>query len=138
MFAFRTSATLVFVGLLLSGCSSKPSYQEADVYPVSGSVSVNGKPAAGVIVVFHPQTDTGMTKGNKPYTTTGEDGTFQVTTYVTGDGAPAGEYIVTLIWPVNPRGPSPDRLKGRYAKPEQSEIKVTIQEGENNLPKWEL
>ncbi len=138
MSAFNTFSILMVTGLLFSGCNSRPAYQEADVFPVSGSVSVAGKPAAGVVVVFHPQSDTGMTKGNKPYTTTGEDGTFQVTTYTTGDGAPAGEYIVTLIWPVNPRGPSPDRLKGRYAKPDKSTITATIQQGENTLPKWEL
>ena len=138
MYAPTTILILVVSALLVSGCNSRPEYQEADVFPVSGSVSVDGKPAAGVVVVFHPQTDTGMTKGNKPYTTTGDDGTFQVTTYTTGDGAPAGEYIVTLIWPVNPRGPSPDRLKGRYAKPENSSITVTIQEGENKLPEWKL
>ena len=136
--ASRTYTILIAIGLMFSGCNSRPSYQEADVFPVSGSVSVDGKPAAGVVIVFHPQTDTGMTKGNKPFTTSGEDGTFEVTTYTTGDGAPIGEYIVTFIWPENPRGPTPDRLKGRYAKPEHSQITVTVQEGENQLPNWNL
>lgn len=136
--ASRTYTILIAIGFMFSGCNSRPSYQEADVFPVSGSVSVDGKPAAGVVIVFHPQTDTGMTKGNKPFTTSGEDGTFEVTTYTTGDGAPIGEYIVTFIWPENPRGPSQDRLKGRYAKPELSQITVTVQEGENQLPNWNL
>ncbi len=125
-------------GLLLVFAGCAPSYQEVEVYPVRGSVTVEGEPAGGVILVFHPQSDTGMTKGNKPFATTAEDGSFVATTYVTGDGAPAGEYIVTAIWPENPRGPSPDKLKGRYAKPDANGFAVTISAGENELPPWKL
>jgi hypothetical protein len=68
--------------------------------PVSGKVTVNGKPAAGVGVVFHPKDGNG-----RPATAeTSEDGTFQLTTMNPRDGALRGEYRVTLVWeePVHP------------------------------------
>ncbi|UUO07062.1 hypothetical protein M4951_01820 [Blastopirellula sp. J2-11] len=131
---------LAAICVACSACSSKPAWQETPVYPTSGSVSVKGKSAYGAVVIFHPQGDVGMTKGNKPYAKVAEDGSFEVTTYVSGDGAPAGEYVITIIWPKNPnaRGPSPDRLRGRYAIVEKSELKASIQAGDNLLPQWDL
>ena len=130
---------LLVICLVCSACG-EPSYQEVPVYPAAGQITVKGKPAYGAVVVFHPQGDVGMTKGNKPFAMVAEDGSFQATTYVTGDGAPAGDYIVTVVWPEDPhaRGPSPDRLRGRYATPERSDLKATIGPEENNLPPWNL
>src|SRR5215472_1146311 len=95
-------------------------------YPVRGEVFVGKgkarKPAAGAVVVFHP---TASAAGDVPRPTAhvGEDGTFELTTYVKGDGAPAGEYAITIEW-IPPRPPPPhwpkqigDRLKGRYSDP---------------------
>jgi hypothetical protein len=132
-------ALLLALCLCCSACG-EPDYQEVPIHPAAGKITVGGKPAFGAVVVFHPQGDVGMSKGNKPFAAVAEDGSFQATTYVTGDGAPAGDYVVTVIWPQDPhaRGPSPDRLRGRYATPEKSDLKVTIGEGENNLPTWEL
>ena len=81
-----------------------------------------------------------MAKGNKPFARVSEDGTFAVTTYDTGDGAPAGEFKVTVYWPADPdaRGPSPDRLKGRYRDPESTALVATFVEGENAPLEWDL
>ena len=74
-----------------------------------------------------------------------EDGTFTLTTFVAGDGAPAGEYAVTITWPLPtppdapPGDPPPgDRLKNRYNHPQKSAWKVTIREEDNDLPAFEL
>ncbi|WP_339907372.1 hypothetical protein [Symmachiella dynata] len=126
--------------VLLGGCSGEKEYVETPVFPVSGNVTVRGEPAYGAYVLLHPVGDVGLTKGNKPFARVGEDGVFNVTTYDTSDGAPAGEYKVTVIWPENPeaRGPSPDRLRGRYATPDKSVLKVTVEESNPKLPTWEL
>ena len=54
-------------------------------------------------------------------------------TYEAGDGIPPGEYAVTFKWqPFNlmTRDYGPDKFKGRYAKAESSEIKVSVSEGD--------
>ena len=64
-------------------------------FAVSGKVLDGTKPLANVAVVFHPVGD----DGPKPRGKTDADGAFSLTTYDTADGAPAGEYRVTLeLW----------------------------------------
>jgi hypothetical protein len=133
-------AAALLAGAACCGCSSGKDYVEVPFFPVCGELTVNGQPGAGAFIRFHPVTPVGLSKGNKPFARAGADGRFAVTTYDTGDGAPAGEYRVTIIWPEDPeaRGPSPDRLNGRDAAPEKSELRVTIKEAENTLERWEL
>ena len=128
---------LAFVSL--SSCQHK-SYVEVAVYPTSGTVRFKGEPAYGAYLTFHPDGDVGITKGNKPFGRAAKDGTFQVTTYDTNDGAPAGEYRVTVVWPEDPeaRGPSPDRLKGKYADPQSTPLRATVEAGKTELPPLEL
>src|SRR5437879_6143573 len=80
---------------LLPGCARdgrKP------VYPVHGRVlDGNNKPAAGALLIFHPieVSDLDLTK---PLAHVRDDGTFALTTYNKDDGAPEGEYAVTIEW----------------------------------------
>lgn len=131
--AFAVTAALV------AGCSDK-SYVEVAVHPVEGTLHAKGEPLYGAYLTFHPQGDVGMTKGNKPFARVEQDGSFRVTTYDTNDGAPAGSYAVTIYWPEDPesRGFSPDRLKEKFAKPEQPAFEVTIGGEPTQLPAWEL
>jgi hypothetical protein len=67
------------------------------------------------------------------------DGTFALSTFESGDGAPAGEYIVTirLHRAVQVEGdfvPGPNLLPVRYANAATSDIVVRISEGPNELP----
>jgi len=131
--------TCVLLGVA-SGCSREKNYVEAPIYPTSGKLLVDGEPAEGAFIMFHPVDEVGLTKGNKPFARVGKDGYFSLTTYDTHDGAPAGEYEVSIRWPENPnaRGPSPDRLEGRYATPEKSKLSVTIEPPKTILPPWDL
>lgn len=65
--------------------------------------------------------------------------------YKPNDGAPAGEYSVTVTWfdpppaGVNPESYSPvDKLAGRYATPEISPLKVNVTEDDNELEPFAL
>lgn len=62
------------------------------------------------------------------------DGTFEISTYTTGDGIPPGDYTLTFVWKkynLMSRGYSgPDKLKKRYDKPEKSKTKFSVTEGE--------
>lgn len=86
-----------------------------------------------------------------PAGSTDESGTFQLTTYEAGDGAPAGEYGVSLLWEatswpgMNAEGGMdpvitvrPDRLLNRFSSPEKSGLKATVIEGENSLEPFRL
>src|SRR5690349_13127404 len=70
---------------------------EPTLYAVEGKVLVNGEPAENLNVAFHPQ------GGDKnwfcPVGRTNSKGVFHLTTRSGADGAPAGEYSVTLVWP---------------------------------------
>ena len=124
--------------LCLASCSSKD-YGDHPPYPVSGQVLVNGQPANGARVVFHHLDGWGE-KSIVPQAVTGEDGRFVLSTYGTGDGAPAGDYRVVVAWPAYRRGRNvgPDRLMGKFAKPETSGMKAHIEPGPNELPPFDL
>jgi hypothetical protein len=126
---------------LLVGCSRGPRFN-----PVKGRVLWHGEPAAGARLIFHPLAETPGVP--KPSALVDENGYFHVGTYAPNDGAPAGEYIVTIDWfdlasqtasaDVGETPMSTDKLKGRYADPKRSSLHVTIKQGENTLPPFEL
>lgn len=129
------------LSLLAASCggSGRPK-----VYPVSGTLTVKGAPAAGAFVVFHPRGDQGQ-RALKPYGQVGADGVFQLTTFATNDGAPEGEYAVTVVWPApaRPNSPDPgetgpDRLDGRFKDPARPVTTVTIGAQETALNSIDL
>lgn len=146
MFPPSSAHRLLFVHVLLAiclfGCNKS---DKLDVYPVEGTVTAKGKPAAGVQVSFFG-TDPELMAPTAPFpkAVTGEDGTFTLTSYEPNDGAPAGNYIVTLVWPASDsddpeiQDSSIDRLRGKYSDAETSSIKVTIEPSENQLNPFEL
>lgn len=116
----------------LAGCGDG---DRVPLYPASGRVLVDGRPAASVQVRLRPADRPDDLDALRPFAVTDEDGGFRLGTDDEGDGAPAGRYRATLFWPDRPPGPSPptDRLGGRYDDPGNSPFVVTIAEGENAL-----
>ncbi|MES2790503.1 MAG: hypothetical protein V4719_12905 [Planctomycetota bacterium] len=106
-------------------------------------MTFKGKPAAGVRVKFHPQFDIGTVKFI-PYGETGADGKFLLNTGASGNGAPKGDYIVTLEMlrieadPKDGLEAEVDRLQGGYNDPAKSNWKVTLEEGENVLDPFHI
>ena len=74
---------------------------------------------------------------HKPGGTSDAQGEFVLTTYTQDDGAPAGEYAVTVVWRrpwTDAAGkPGPNLLPERYSKPDTSELRVRVKEGVNEL-----
>jgi hypothetical protein len=113
------------------------------LYPVSGTVTYKGQPAAGATVFFHRQ-------GGDPLSEhmimgiVGEDGSFSLVCGDQGKGAPPGEYAVLIEWKQGAnRGKGrvramPDRLKGRYADPRRPLLHATLKAEANHLPPFEL
>lgn len=135
--------TLLFViTLTLLGCGKAgPS-----LVPVTGSVTVDGKPANGATVIFHP---TDKEQKLIPAASTDDGGKFKLATS-TKVGAPVGSYDITVIWPdpsVQPSpaeklsgtGPTPpDLLGGKYAKKGASGLKTEITSSTKELPPFAL
>jgi hypothetical protein len=112
----KRTALLGIALLTALGCGKS---KEDAIQPVSGEVVYDGKPAAGVQVFFMPES--GVTAAGakaNPRAITGPDGRFTLTTVSEGDGAPAGNYRVVLLWPGEKASPddedAPDRLLGWY------------------------
>ena len=129
---------LVLLAALLPGCRKKG---WLDTYPVKGAVLVDGKPAKDVFVSFHPK----EAVGDRPYLPSGrtdENGEFVLSTFVEGDGAPAGEYDVTVTWPVrfNPISTlwEGDQLKGRYRDKAKPAFTITVEKKRQELAPFEL
>jgi hypothetical protein len=80
---------LVAVGCL-AGCSSKPA--RPATYPVSGTVTWKSRPVEAARVVFVPTTSEAEAAAG----VTDAAGKYQLTTFVAGDGAQAGEYRVKV------------------------------------------
>ncbi len=118
------------------GCHD-PSDDRLPVYPARGSISFRGGPAPGAFVTLHPKTPLGEDVP-APRANVAKDGTFKLSTFNGGDGAPEGEYVVTVRWyKLVKNGPDivsgPNVIPARYTRPESSNIVVRIAAGENNL-----
>ena len=81
----------LLAALILIGCNSGA--RRPATYPVTGTVTYQGKPLAGALVTFVPAEDgkneaaTGMTDA---------EGKFKLTTYSADDGANAGDYLIKV------------------------------------------
>lgn len=127
--------------LSLPGCAKPPRTDRPPTYPAAGRVLVAGQPAAGAQVQLWAVDGDLKRAEYCPHGTVGDDGSFQLTTYATGDGAPQGEYALTLRWPAPPpsgREEGPDRFQGRYADPLMPIRTVRIMAAENMLEAIEL
>ncbi len=138
---FRIFGGLFFLCLSI-GCNNDP----LGLQPVTGSVTVDGKPAAGVRLVFCPVTASEGAMKQRPLGITDEQGKYSLTTFVLGDGAPAGEYKISATWlsaskqaVVDERGSvGTDRFMNKYAIPDQSGLTATVAEDTTELPVMEF
>lgn len=134
-----TCALLAVVSL--GAWRSRHSDTSQSVYAVEGRLLVADKPAANAALAFHPIRAT-TASVHCPVAMTRPDGTFQLTTHRLNDGAPAGEYVVTVIWhdPSKPvdecacEDPAiHDRLCGLYADPGKSPLRSVVKPEKNQI-----
>lgn len=129
----------------ITGCKEETKLLGPPPTPVHGKVTYRGQPAVGFRVMFYPAKELERARF-APSTVTDENGEYKLRSYRQGDGAPPGEYVVTFTWPKHLHtieddgggAPEVDQLNGRYANPRKSTFRVTVTEGENELPPFEL
>lgn len=133
LFALFGSLTVLPV---FTGCSSRIPDQVA-VFPTEGQVLLDGEPIPQAFVVFHPKNPSDH-RVISARAQSNSQGRFTLTTYVLGDGAAAGEYIVTvqqtpLIDTPEGKVVGPNLLPSEFASPKTSKITVSLQTGVNKL-----
>ena len=80
---------LATVGIVLTGCSNS---SRPPTYPVTGTVTMQGKPVAGAVITFVPTSN----EGEAASAISDSDGKYALTTWRPGDGARPGEYRVKV------------------------------------------
>ncbi len=113
-------------------------WAEPPLYAVQGKVLVDGEPVENLHVAFHPLDD--AKNPFCPVGRTNSQGIFHLTTRHDADGAPAGEYRVTFVWPDGTidecECPDPllhDQLRGFYANANQSTRQVSVNSSSNSF-----
>ncbi len=96
---------LVLSALVFSGCGGAVEKPVENVVPVSGKVTFDGKPQAGIQVIFTPIGGNTESRGGNAVTDAA--GAFSLKNYMGADGVPAGQYSVTFSWIVGPDGNPP-------------------------------
>jgi hypothetical protein len=136
----RRMMTFGLIMTMLSQLGCTPSGPE--LYPVTGKVNVNGKPAASALIFFHRKDKKDMNEAT-PFATAGADGSFSVFTEPGREGALPGEYVLTVVWPDMTKEPDgnggrPDVLRGTHDKIPTSKLTASVKAGPNTLAPLEL
>ncbi|MCC9607850.1 hypothetical protein LOC68_03025 [Blastopirellula sp. JC732] len=127
------------IGLvLLSAIGCGRSDWKSRTYPTSGSVTINGAPPKDAVVKLIKLGEPIDTRQSDCWGIVQEDGTYVLTTYEPGDGAPAGEYAWIIRWPVHLTAFTTDQLGEQFWNPESPHMTVTIKSGRNEISPVEL
>ncbi|MDP1798255.1 MAG: lipoprotein [Planctomycetaceae bacterium] len=123
--------------VMIVGCGRKgPPMKKT--YKVTGKVLVDGKePGSSIQMECHNTGEIDRQMHTFSQSNTKDDGTFEIATYTSGDGVPAGEYKLTFAWQefnlMSRSYGGPDKLKKRYSDPGKAEIKFSVVDKSVNL-----
>lgn len=158
---FPSALILLPLALCVGGCLDRSGPKPKDqkpTFPVSGVVEIDGKPTEGVQLfvyeaasapadVMTPVSNISSVSGS----VTEKDGKFAFSTYVPGDGLPAGSYVVSVYWnggvmqPLDnlqdrePKlSPAATKLNRKYGVPSKSSFKFTVDKEPVDLKTLEL
>lgn len=135
--------SLCLSGLLaigfLAGCSGGPKPEVVPpLEPVSGKVTMNGKPGDGIAVTFFPAENN---KGNPASASTDANGNYTLAYRTGAAGVPAGDYVVMFSKLTQPDGsPIPadktaadvmavDQIPEQYRARENPQYTISVPKG---------
>ncbi|WP_437187735.1 hypothetical protein SH668x_001142 [Planctomicrobium sp. SH668] len=144
-FASASRGVLPLLGCLAfalccQSCGKAPDPWEK-THPVKGKVTFKGKPLAGANLSFIPLES--YPDSVRPLAYSDEAGNFELQTYGVKDGAPVGKYkVVAIHYPHTVVNGQPkvggNDLPRKYSSKDTTDLEITVQEGENDLPALEL
>jgi hypothetical protein len=126
--------------MVISGCSG------SGLVPITGTVMVDGSPAEGAVLLFHPTDDP---RGTVATGVVEADGRYKLVSNMR-EGVAPGKYKVSISWPdpkVQPTEsqkmmgtvePGPDLLKGKYATRESTTLTAEITGSTKEIPPFDL
>ena len=135
--------SVLIVGLLGYWYATLGPSRPVAVHPVKGRALFEGQPMSGANVVLHPSSSSKVPAELRPRGSVAADGTFALSTFDPNDGAPSGDFVITVVWskPVVVDGETqfgPNLAPATYSKPESSPLKITIAPGTKELKPLEL
>ena len=154
--AMFTTLPVLLVFLSVACDDTPPLAGSIPVHPVTGTVLVKGQPAADVQVTFHPANSAPKAPSQpgessspipSPSGKTNAEGKFQLHTYFGNDGAPVGEYTVSLSFAgsaetrdIMSKNQTTANVKipAKYADPKKSGLVATVKEGNNEIAPFEI
>jgi hypothetical protein len=133
--------SLATLSLAAIGCGKSQPEGLLTVFPATGTVSFKGAVPQGAYVALHSQGNVKAPNGQEvvPNAQVQPDGTFSLSSYSAADGAPEGNYVLTVEWHKTVKGRDGDPVLGpnllppQYSKPTTSPVKVTIVAGRNDI-----
>jgi hypothetical protein len=139
---YLTLAAFGLAALALGGCAP----ERPPVHPVKGQLFWKGQPAAGAMVFLNlvqaKEVSGQNPNSERPMGRVGADGSFEISTFGIKDGAPVGQYRVTLLWTKRTGRNESDEenlLPSEYMDIERSSLPVVeVREGVNVLPPFKL
>ena len=128
--------------VVFSGCGGEnaqdrlnqaiPESQRQSVVPLSGTVTLDGKPSPDLMVRLVKDGE-GAPDSTSPKSVTDSSGRFEFTTYLSGDGVPPGKYAV-LVEQLTKAGTAgwsgPDQLKNRFNHVKEPAAALQVKSGE--------
>jgi hypothetical protein len=135
-------AALLLLGFCLSGRWFTERPELVAVHPAQGQLCYQGRPLPAAAILLYPVAGKSG-DAPRPHAICKADGSFVLGTYSDDDGAPAGDYQVTVQWFEKLDATAGDRnarnlLPARYARPDASGLVVRIGAGANHLPPLHL
>jgi hypothetical protein len=110
---------------------------------VRGQVLQNDKPLVDALVVFHPKVDFHPALP-KPQAITNTEGKFTLTSLTSSDGAPLGDYAITVelrqerLSGEELTRDGPNLLPPQYAKPVTTPLNYSVKRGTNEVPTLQI
>jgi hypothetical protein len=138
----------VVVAVVVSGCGDNRK-AERPVFKVHGRLTFDGVPMSGAEIAFNAKDQ--ENRDIQPKAKADQSGDYTLSSYRQNDGAPAGEYIVTIYWPAplskaaaakadkaeTPEEKdqiiAPDRLNGLYSSVTTSKLRATVEKKDNTI-----
>lgn len=142
-FSGKSTEAVFLLTILVFGCGVSENEKLIQVF---GKITVDGKPAEGATLLFHPN---GNSTSSVATGTATSDGKFKLITN-TKAGIAAGKFNVTVVWPDPSVKPTekqlmsgmsfdaPDLLKGRYIMKDKSGLTAEISSSTKELPPFDL